>query len=92
MVKKMESNAFQGTSPIFSLIFRAWSNSPAGPFIDYSTGPLICSDGWKNSLDPSWMLDDDGTAYLVWKNDGQGGNPSTIFGQVWIGENEFSLM
>jgi len=62
-------------------ISRAWSSTPEGPYDDYTSGPLICPSGWRNALDPSWMLDTDGTLYLTYKLDGENGNPSTIFGQ-----------
>jgi hypothetical protein len=51
-------------------ISRGVSGSPAGPFVDDSTGPMICPLDEGGAIDPSVFVDADGTPYLVWKNDG----------------------
>jgi beta-xylosidase len=51
-------------------ISRAVSDSPEGPFKDDSIGPFICQLDLGGSIDPSPFVDDDGTPYLLWKNDG----------------------
>jgi hypothetical protein len=43
---------------------------PAGPFIDWSTGPLMCQTPIGGSIDPSPFVDADGSLHLVWKSDG----------------------
>jgi len=49
------------------------SDSPTGPFVDAIGAPLI-SDGMTNNgdpwddIDPTVLIDDDGTAYLSWGN------------------------
>jgi hypothetical protein len=46
----------------------AFSNQPAGPFVDTSSGPFVCpSHG--GAIDPSPFVDTDGRAYLLWKSD-----------------------
>jgi beta-xylosidase len=47
----------------------ATSSSPAGPFADSSSGPLICQVDRGGSIDPQPFVDDDGSAYLLWKSD-----------------------
>ncbi|MCP9487057.1 MAG: glycoside hydrolase family 43 protein [Gaiellaceae bacterium MAG52_C11] len=51
-------------------IGRAVSASPAGPFADDSAAPLVCQTGEGGSIDASPFRDEDGTLYLLWKNDG----------------------
>lgn len=53
----------------------AVSDSPAGPFRDALGHALILDDmtdngprGWWNDIDPSVMIDDDGTPWLCWGN------------------------
>lgn len=43
---------------------------PSGPFIDWSTGPLMCQTPIGGSIDPSPFVDADGSLHLVWKSDG----------------------
>jgi beta-xylosidase len=62
-------------------ISRAISNHPAGPFNDESIGPFICQDDCGGSIDPSPFVDDDGQAYLLWKNDGNSCQRTT---GIWI--------
>jgi hypothetical protein len=46
-------------------ISRAVATSPAGPFVDDSASPFLCQTG--GSIDPSPMVDADGSAWLIWK-------------------------
>lgn len=60
----------------------ATSTSPLGPFRDTTTGPLVCGDrpppGFnhepstnpKGSIDPSVTFDENGNAFLLWRNSG----------------------
>ncbi len=48
----------------------AISDQPDGPFESPTSGPLICQAEHGGSIDPSWFVDEDGSRYLVWKNDG----------------------
>ncbi|MEO0492862.1 MAG: glycoside hydrolase family 43 protein [Actinomycetota bacterium] len=60
----------------------ATSDSPAGPFVDESTEPLVCTLDLGGSIDPSTFVDDDGTIWLLWKSDGNCcGIPTIIFAQ-----------
>jgi len=48
----------------------AVSDSPEGPFVDDSEAPIVCQADLGGSIDGSYFQDEDGTQYLVWKNDG----------------------
>jgi len=48
----------------------ATSPDPEGPFQDASTEPFICQLELGGSIDPYPFQDEDGTYYLLWKNDG----------------------
>lgn len=48
----------------------ATSDSPEGPFFSDALEPLICQVDQGGSIDASSFRDDDGTPYLLWKNDG----------------------
>jgi Glycosyl hydrolases family 43 len=62
-------------------ISRAVSATPAGPFVDGSAGPLVCQIPDDGSIDPSPFVDADGRAFLLWKSEGRGGAPPTIWSQ-----------
>jgi beta-xylosidase len=47
----------------------ATGSGPAGRFADQSEEPFIFQEDRGGSIDPSPFVDDDGTAYLVWKSD-----------------------
>jgi beta-xylosidase len=64
-------------------ISRAVSDNPQGPFRDDSIGPFICQLDIGGSIDPSPFVDEDGRAYLLWKNDGNCCNFPT---GIWIQE------
>lgn len=59
-------------------ISRAVASSPAGPFHDLSRGPLVCQHRDGGSIDPSPFVDGD-RAYLLWKSEGRGGRPATLW-------------
>ena len=53
----------------------AVSDSPTGPFTDAIGRPLVSDDmtsngerGWWNDIDPTVLIDDDGTPWLCWGN------------------------
>lgn len=53
----------------------AVADSPTGPFTDAIGRPLVSDDmtsngerGWWNDIDPTVLIDDDGTAWLCWGN------------------------
>lgn len=48
----------------------AVANTPEGPFVDASEAPLVCQPELGGSIDGSYFMDEDGTQYFVWKNDG----------------------
>ena len=62
-------------------ISRAVASSPAGPFVDDSWGPLVCQRELGGSIDPSPFVDADGRAWLLWKAEGSGGPPQTLWSQ-----------
>ena len=47
----------------------ATAADPGGPFVDRSSGPLLFQAERGGSIDPSPFVDDDGTAFLLWKSD-----------------------
>ena len=60
----------------------ATSTSATGPFTSTSLEPLVCQPELGGSIDPHPFVDTDGTAYLLWKADGNAiGRPSTLFSQ-----------
>jgi beta-xylosidase len=48
----------------------ATSPRPEGPFRSATEEPLICQRDRGGSIDPSTFTDEDGTRYVLWKNDG----------------------
>jgi hypothetical protein len=60
----------------------AASASAAGPFVSQATDPLVCQTLLGESIDPYPFGDSDGTAFLLWKADGNAiGRASTLFAQ-----------
>ena len=51
-------------------IGRGVADEPAGPFVDERKEPLVCQTDEGGSIDASPFRDEDGTLYLLWKNDG----------------------
>jgi len=58
----------------------ASSGGPQGPFLDESSGPLVCQTSDGGSIDPSPYQDGAGNLYLTWKSIG-GSLPATIWSQ-----------
>ena len=55
---------------------------PTGPFASPAPRPLVCQPELGGSIDPHPFVDDDGTAYLTWKADGNAiGGTSQLFAQ-----------
>jgi len=48
----------------------ATSTVATGPFAPVAGDPIVCTLDQGGAIDPSTFTDDDGTRYLVWKNDG----------------------
>jgi beta-xylosidase len=48
----------------------ATAETPEGPFTDTSEEPLVCQLDLGGSIDSSPFRDEDGSLWLVWKNDG----------------------
>ena len=62
----------------------AVASTPAGPYVDGSTAPLVCQvagpEALCGSIDPSPFVDSDGSAYLLWKSDENAcGNPPRLW-------------
>lgn len=47
----------------------ATATTPAGPFTDISSGPLICQLSHGGSIDPDAFVAPSGRTYLLWKSD-----------------------
>ncbi|HEY6533533.1 MAG TPA: glycoside hydrolase family 43 protein, partial [Acidimicrobiales bacterium] len=54
-------------------ISAARSSSPAGPFTDNSSSPLVCDPDPGGSIDGQPFIDSNGTPYLLWKASGYPG-------------------
>jgi hypothetical protein len=68
-------------SPPRYCISRAVSASPEGPFVDRSSGPLVCDADPAGSIDPEPFVDPaTGTPYLIWKSEGVVGSMPT---RIW---------
>jgi beta-xylosidase len=60
----------------------ATSATAQGPFASPATKPSVCQTHLGGSIDPHPFIDNDGTAYLLWKADGNAiGQPSTLYAQ-----------
>lgn len=57
-----------GTGP--QCIGVAVAKGPEGPFVDEREEPLVCQTELGGTIDATVLEDDDGTRYLVYKNDG----------------------
>jgi hypothetical protein len=62
-------------------ISAATSRSPAGPFIDHSSAPLVCQPALAGSIDPSSFVAANGVPYLQWKSNGSGSHPATLWSE-----------
>ena len=58
------------TTPAAQCIGVATSSSPQGPFAPIDDAPLVCPVADGGAIDASTFRDDDGTLYLLFKNDG----------------------
>jgi hypothetical protein len=68
-------------SPPRYCISLATSSSPEGPFVDRSSGPLVCDADPAGSIDPDPFIDPvTGTPYLIWKSEGVVGSMPT---RIW---------
>lgn len=56
--------------PALQCVGVAVADSPAGPFVAAGEGMLVCPPDEGGAIDASTFVDDDGTRYLLWKNDG----------------------
>jgi beta-xylosidase len=59
----------------------AVATRPQGPYVDSSSAPLICQVALGGSMDPSPFVDAAGTPYLIWKSQGAGNQPPTLWSQ-----------
>lgn len=60
----------------------AVSHEPQGPFVDSSSGPLVCQTSLGGSIDPAPFIAASGAPYLAWKSNGGSGQPATIWSQA----------
>ncbi|QGG94920.1 S-layer homology domain-containing protein [Actinomarinicola tropica] len=66
----------------------ATSSSPIGPFVDNTSGPLVCDADPNGSNDPFPFVDPaTGAAYLIWKSEGiPGSTPTRIWSRQLNGQ------
>ncbi|MFI5054179.1 MAG: glycoside hydrolase family 43 protein, partial [Acidimicrobiia bacterium] len=62
---------------------RAVSASPAGPFVDSETSPMLCAPWLGGSIDPSPFQDSNGNRYLLWKSEGIPASQGYVPTQLW---------
>jgi hypothetical protein len=78
-----------------SCISVATSGSPAGPFVDTSTQPLMCQPELGGSIDPEPFIDGSGTPWLLWKSQGGKLLPAMIWSRQLnadgLGVNVFTV-
>jgi hypothetical protein len=61
----------------------ATAPSPAGPFRDTSSGPMVCQLSRGGSIDPYVFTDSNGSSYLLWKSDDNAlGRPTSLWGRA----------
>ena len=65
-------------NPEIQCIGVAVGDAPVGPYRDSTRAPLVCEADQGGSIDASPFVDQDGAAYLYWKNDG---NAVDLLGQ-----------
>ena len=71
---------------------RAVADSPEGPFVDDTTEPFACNEPeLGGSIDAFPFTDEDGTRYLVWKNDGNCCGKPTEFWAQELSEDGLSV-
>jgi len=78
-------------------IGEATSTTPLGPYVDHSAVPIVCQDGVDNgsenyggSIDPDIFIDN-GSAWLIWKSDGNHVNIQTYIWSQPLSSNLQSL-
>ena len=64
-------------------ISEATATSPTGPFVDTSSGPLICQSALGGSIDPQPFVDTNDTPYLYWKSNG---GSSLLPASIWAAQ------
>lgn len=72
----------------------ATASTPLGPFVDTATAPAYCQSRYGGTIDASPFVDDDGTAYLLYKSE----SPAKIWisrltadGRALVGGTERSI-
>lgn len=71
-------------------IGRALGPSPLGPFVGAGSQPFLCQTSLGGAIDPS-VYATRGADYLVWKSDGETGQPKEILSQK-LGEGDRSFV
>jgi beta-xylosidase len=66
---------------------RAWADAPAGPYIDDSSEPFLCQDELGGTIDPHLFVDNDGTKWLYFKNDGNAVGVETVIWAARVDED-----
>lgn len=66
--------------------------TPAGPFLDDSTVPLVCQDGLGGSIDPNVHVDELGFAHLTWKSEDETEGGSAHLWSQYLGADGRSVL
>ena len=67
-------------------ISRATATDPAGPYVDSSTGPIVCQLDEGGSIDPSPYRDETGGLHLTWKSEGEWLPNNGGVAKIWTAE------
>ena len=70
----------------------AISSTPAGPYVDNSSSPLVCQPSLGGSIDPSIVHAPDGTPFLIWKNDGNSADEPDVLWSEQLRSDGLSLV
>jgi hypothetical protein len=65
----------------------AVSTAPAGPYLDVTSGPLVCQNALGGSIDPDMYTDEHGFMHLTWRSLGApAGQPAQLWSQYLTGD------
>lgn len=81
-----------GTAPQTQCIGVATATEPTGPFVPVDAGPIVCPEDEGGAIDPTTFVDDDGSRYLVWKNDGNSRGLDTWLQVARLSEDGMTLV
>ncbi|MFI5041551.1 MAG: family 43 glycosylhydrolase, partial [Acidimicrobiales bacterium] len=67
-------------------VSRALADTPAGPYVDSSSAPLVCQSDQGGDIDPSPFLGPGGVPFLAFKSQGSAATPNLIWSERLSGD------